>query len=815
MKAVARAVVSWRRTASVLAALGFVLAFVTAPTPSAADSQPPTGVPATVTADVLPTVQIDGIVRAEAIYRNTVYAVGQFTTARPPQGVAGTPQTRTNILAYNITTGALDMSFVHTLDGTGAEGRAVAVSPDGTRLYIGGWFATADGQAHKNFVAFDLTAPGTPVVAGFAGPDNKVLAVAATNSDVYIGGVFEDSGGRTLVAAYEYNGDPKPGWDVGVTSPAPGAHVAALTVAGSNLIVGGSFDQLSSGADTEPRYSIGAVTLDAGAIVTPWMSSSADPAVYPISEQPPSGARADNLGITSLRTDPDGTKVYLGAFTFVPGPRPGTFEGTAAIDPTDGHVIFLDDCAGDTHDVFPIGKVLYSVSHAHNCTPMNGYPQLPNNYQHALAETTYVTGVNGPGIGGNYADFQGVARGELLNWFPTFDTGTASGGANDAGWSVVGNADYLAIGGEFLHVNGVAQQGLVRFAVKAHAPNKVGPSRYPGTYGVSAYPANSLGQSFVRVFNVSDQDNGLLTYRVYRSGSTHLIITRTLDSRFWWARSFTFRDTHLPPGTSADYRVVVTDPLGNRRTLDAVTAVNDTDGRIIYRGTWKSLQGRSDARPDFYRGIHYARANGASYSYSFYGRSVRIIGERGPDQGTAAVSIDGRRVGTMSATQPARLYQQQLFAKYDLPLGRHTVTVRKIGGDLLELDALRVTPDTGYDDPSGSISYSRRTGWVSHQNSTTRHFGRGVHYTRHNGATATVHFRGTQVILVSPTGRPFGKARVSIDGRAPVTISEYRAASTRYQQIVFTRRGLSAGAHTMKITKVSGTYLEIDAAFSR
>ena len=42
-------------------------------------------------------------------------------------------------------------------------------------------------------------------------------------------------------------------------------------------------------------------------------------------------------------------------------------------------------------------------------------------------------------------------------------------------WSVTGNAEYVVYGGEFPTVNGIAQQGLVRFAVKTIAPNKVGP----------------------------------------------------------------------------------------------------------------------------------------------------------------------------------------------------------------------------------------------------------------------------------------------------------------------------------------------------
>ena len=61
---------------------------------ASADSAPldpasPTS-PVTVTADPLPTVQIDGVAWAQIVVGNTVYVAGKFATARPAGAAAGT-----------------------------------------------------------------------------------------------------------------------------------------------------------------------------------------------------------------------------------------------------------------------------------------------------------------------------------------------------------------------------------------------------------------------------------------------------------------------------------------------------------------------------------------------------------------------------------------------------------------------------------------------------------------------------------------------------------------------------------------------------
>lgn len=75
---------------------------------------------ATVTGDVLPTPQINGVAWSQRIAGNTVFVGGKFTSARPfgaPAGVGESP--RSNLLAYNLSTGEL-LPFAPQLNGDSA-----------------------------------------------------------------------------------------------------------------------------------------------------------------------------------------------------------------------------------------------------------------------------------------------------------------------------------------------------------------------------------------------------------------------------------------------------------------------------------------------------------------------------------------------------------------------------------------------------------------------------------------------------------------------------------------------------------------------
>ncbi|MET1016206.1 MAG: cell surface protein, partial [Leifsonia flava] len=146
------------RTISLTGAAALVISLLLVAQPSAADTSPPVaGTPATVSTDVLPSVQIDGVVWDQEIAGNTVFAGGDFQTARPAGAAPGVNTVaRPHLLSYNLQTGVMNASWS---PNPNARVRNMALSPDGTRLYVVGSFTSIAGTSRYRIAAFD-TATG-------------------------------------------------------------------------------------------------------------------------------------------------------------------------------------------------------------------------------------------------------------------------------------------------------------------------------------------------------------------------------------------------------------------------------------------------------------------------------------------------------------------------------------------------------------------------------------------------------------------------------------------------------------------------------
>ena len=509
--------------------------------------------PQTVSADALPTAQINGVVWDQAVVGNTVYVAGSFTSARPAGSAAGeNEQSRSNLMAYDLTTGDL-LSWAPSANG---DVNSIEASADGSTLYVGGSFTQLNG-ANAYRVGAISAADGSSRSLGLkTNATVKAVALSADGSTLYIGGSFTEanSAARYRVAAFNLKTNK-------LTDFAPHVDnfsVRALTASpdGNGVAIGGAFTSVDS--SDNPGYGLAILEND-GSLRNNEINTVV--------------RNADTYGaIMSLRSDSKGGLYGVG---FSQSSRQANIEGMFRADWTTGKLSFLADCHGDSYDVLPAGDVVYVASHTHDCSNIGGFPNSTTEYHHGVAFTNYATGTVGPNTARYYADHQGEPAPTNLNFYPAFTTGTYTG-VNQATWTVEGNSDYVAYGGEFTAVNGTSQQGLVRFARRDIAPNKMGPENKGGAYKVTA---DSVDSGVVTLsFKANwDRDDKTLTYKVYRDTTdSEPVSTQKATAGFWELPQLTATDK-VKYGSSHRYRVVVEDPWGASTYSDwvSVTAAGE------------------------------------------------------------------------------------------------------------------------------------------------------------------------------------------------------------------------------------------------
>ncbi|PZU41000.1 MAG: hypothetical protein DI573_02255, partial [Microbacterium sp.] len=550
-------------TAAVLVAAG--LAVVTAAPAVAADlPSPATALQRdedVVTSDPLPTVQIDsGYVWAQTTIGNTVYAAGSFSNARAPLASPGTNLTpRSNILAYDITTGAL-LPFAPSVNGVI---KSIAASPDGTRIYIGGSFNSVNGQTRWNIAALDAVTG--QLIAGFAPSVGGagVYGIAATADTVYVAGLLTQANGvaRKNFAAFGAAGGTLLPW-----APTSDLQADALVLepGTSRVIAGGRFYLVN---DVVQR---GLVALDGttGAIDTGWAAPQT------IVNGWNSGQYAGRAGIFALSTDATG--VYGTGWVFA-NASVGNLEGAFAADAGTGAVRWVSDCHGDHYGVYSTGETVYTTSHTHACETLGLWPeQSPRQYRYVEAYTAEAGGIltRTASAGTTYKDWSGTPSPSPYIWYPDFTVGTASG-LGQAGLSITGAGDFISIAGEFTTVNNQRYQGIVRFATQPSTGANDGPRLSASTW--SAPEARSISPGRVRVVIPAnwDRDDRDLTYELLREGTAEPIVTRVLASG-WWQQgrpTVILDDKDVEPGSAQTYRVRVSD--GDVNTVTSASATVD------------------------------------------------------------------------------------------------------------------------------------------------------------------------------------------------------------------------------------------------
>lgn len=551
-----------RRVLAVVAALAMAMTGLVATSPTARADVPAGKAPllqrdnSVVTADALPTIQInDGYVWAQTMIGNTVYAAGNFTNALGSGASPGSDLTaRTNILAYNITTGALT-SFAPTVNGVI---RSIVASPDGSRIYIGGSFNNVNGQARWNIAALDATTgalvPGwSPSIGG-----SGVYALTISGSSVYAGGLFTQGNGvgrRNLAAFATSNGALQP-W-----APTTDLQVDAMVTEPDTgqIVIGGRFYAVNN----QVQRGLANLHPSTGAINTSWQ------APHTVVNGMSSGGGAGKAGIFGLATDDSG--VYGTGWVFA-NASVGNLEGVFAADKGSGAIRWVADCHGDHYGVHSTGQTVYATSHTHECETVNLAPeQSPRAFQYAEAFTTEARGTlsRSASAGSTYKDWSGTPSPSAYAWSPDFTVGTTSG-LGQAGLSITGTGSHISVAGEFTSVNGRQFRGLVRFGTSPSGGAKEGP-RIPSASWTPTASSTTPGMADVSVPGNWDRDDRDLTYELRRSGTSTPVAT-TKSASTWWKRpAVSLRDTTATPGSSQTYTVVVKDGDNNTVTSRPVT----------------------------------------------------------------------------------------------------------------------------------------------------------------------------------------------------------------------------------------------------
>jgi hypothetical protein len=353
------------------------------------------------------TWQANGTVRVEVIRGNIVYLGGSFTAMLPAGSTGSGAVTRNGVAAINLDTGAL-LSWNPNVTG----GTVYALEPSGSsNMYIGGGFAQVGGANHKKIVEVSTSGTGAVVTAFKPPTPNKTVhGITLAGSDLYIGGAFTKMGGANKAYAAKVNattGALNSTW-----SPVVDNEVHAIAVNGTRAVLGGFFRNLNGAS----FIGIGAVDTNTGATL-PWAWHTSDLQTF--------------RPFQVLRFTQDGSTLFAA----------GTGNGgeLLSFNFADGTLNWVSGVNGNVTDMAVLDGFVYYGGH------FSGYcGMVPgNNFCTVQASRDKLVAVD-------------EGTGALQSWHPAVNTslGMEAMAAGDGS---------LTIGGQFTKAGGVAQQHFAQF----------------------------------------------------------------------------------------------------------------------------------------------------------------------------------------------------------------------------------------------------------------------------------------------------------------------------------------------------------------
>jgi Domain of unknown function (DUF5122) beta-propeller len=334
--------------------------------------------------------------RVSAIVRvgDRIYLGGRFTalTTKDGKSIA-----RNRLAAIDANTGEVVANWNPNANDTV---RAMALSPDGKRLYVAGQFTNVGGSGVRRLVAIDL-ATGTvdrswsPRADGGAA---TTLAVSSSGS-VYVGGDFTTVNGQSrkrLAKVDGVTGALDPNW-----TPSADATVRALKFSedGSRLYVGGYFRNISGQTRRFAALNPTTGAIDKGFSPSP----------------------NDNNSVWSIAVY--GGRVFTGTGD--------TLEGIEAFDAATGQRVWYHGGNGDVQAMAVYNGTLYAGGH---------FSLMGGQTRHRLVAVDPATGT---------IDSQ---------WTPNV---SAEGSGI---WGMTSYGQHLFVGGDFLSISGLPQARFAQFS---------------------------------------------------------------------------------------------------------------------------------------------------------------------------------------------------------------------------------------------------------------------------------------------------------------------------------------------------------------
>ncbi|ADB31799.1 PKD domain containing protein [Kribbella flavida DSM 17836] len=189
---------------------------------------------------------LDGSVKTIQQFGNRILIGGEFTQVQSRDGA--TTYARTNLAAFNATTGEIDATFAPNPDG---EVTTIIPAGDGSSAFVAGYFNNISGGGSPSVARIDVTTGAR--VAGFHFPriDGRVRDLRLSNGRLWIAGLFSTVEGRPQAGLATVN--PATGaYDPFMALQIAGLHNGGVTSVlkidvtpdGSQLVAIGNFDTI-------------------------------------------------------------------------------------------------------------------------------------------------------------------------------------------------------------------------------------------------------------------------------------------------------------------------------------------------------------------------------------------------------------------------------------------------------------------------------------------------------------------------------------------------------------------------------------------